>query len=297
MTRRSSWKEKHVARVKRAYADLVRGRSRVRVVLASEPRFMADPVFIVGPFRSGTTLVRYILDSHSNLACPGETTFLADMDRMLNDERSLAGFDALGFDRSELLTHARHFVSYFYENYARSKNKSRWADKSPTYVDHLDFIAELFPDTRFVLVMRHPLDQIHSHTQGGQLLPERLHGYGVAGEDPRILGARCWNEKTLRMLEFANRHRSRSQIIRYDGLCENPETVTRMLFEFLDEPWEPGVLRFWDFDHDQGLEDSRIRTTRSFSLSTGGYVDWPEYIVEACLNEVAVAATQAGYVL
>ncbi|HDH26695.1 MAG TPA: sulfotransferase [Actinobacteria bacterium] len=291
----SNWMQRQRGRARRVYADLVRRRSRVRVVIASEPTLASIPIFIVGLFRSGTTLVRYILGSHSNIACPGETTFLADMDRMLNDERSLAGFDAMGFDRSDVLSRARQFVAYFYENYARSRDKARWADKSPTYVDHLDFLAELFPDARFVLVVRNPLDQIHSHTQGGRLRPERLDRYGTTAEDPRILGARYWNEKTLLLLDFANRNPSRCQMIGYEELCEEPEAVSRRLFDFLGEPWQPQVLRFWEFDHDQGLEDSRIRTTRSISVSTGGYLEWPRGMIRACRDIVRDTATSVGY--
>lgn len=43
----------------------------------------ASPIFIVGCQRSGTTMLRLILDSHPRISCGPETRFLEDMERIV----------------------------------------------------------------------------------------------------------------------------------------------------------------------------------------------------------------------
>jgi protein-tyrosine sulfotransferase len=289
------WAERQLARIKRAYADLVVGRSRVRVVAASEDELGTPPIFVIGVFRSGTTLVRYILDSHSRIACPGETSFLQQLSEMSSQDRSLQGFEAMGFDRDALLVQQRRFARYFYDNYARSRGKARWADKSPMYVDEIDYLYELFPRSSFLYVVRHPLDQVHSHTRAGTRAPEYLREYGAPEEDARLAASRYWTDKTAAILDAEENYPGLGLRVRYEDLCRDPEGVARAIFDHIGEAWEETAVRFWEFDHDQGNEDDRIRTTRRYAISTGGFQSWPSHIIDACWEIVADTASRAGY--
>lgn len=282
---------------RRIYTDLVRRRSRVRIVPAGEPSLATRPIFVIGQFRSGTTLVRYLLDSHSRIACPPESDFLAELQSVVEEPRSLVGLESLGFDKEHVRLRLRAFSSYFFESYAQSRGKARWADKSPLYVDHVDFLHWLYPEAQFVLLHRFPLDQIHSHSRGGTFAHEPLQPYVRPDEDLRIAGARYWSEKANQLLEFEAKHPAETIRIRYEDLCERPEEVLQSLFRFLDEPWEPGVLKLDEFDHDHGREAGTVAASKSIAWSGGHYAEWPAGVVEAASALTKDVAAQLGYVV
>lgn len=69
----------------------------------------------------------------------------------------------------------------------------------------------------------------------------------------------------------------------------------RRVFAFVDEPWEPQVLRFYDFPHDVGLEDGRVLGTRGYSISEGHYREWPADFVEEALKLAATTLHLLAY--
>jgi protein-tyrosine sulfotransferase len=278
-----------------AYVDLVRRRSRVRVVRATELETRERPIFIIGPYRSGTTLLRYAVDSHSNIACPPESDFLAALTELTGATRASRGFAAMGFDEEHVANRIRLFADYFFANYARSKGKSRWADKSPTYVQVLPFIRRVFPTAQFVFIHRFPLDQIHSHTKGGIHTNEFIERNRLASsEDVRAAAARYWAVSTRAMVDFAQ-HDPASLQLRYEDLCASPRAVLGSLLTFLDEPWEEGVLEFHKVPHDVGMEAASVRSTTGFDIRSGEYSAWPLGVVHECADIVRETARAVGY--
>src|SRR4051812_31229152 len=62
------------------------------------------PVFLIGCPRSGTTLLRMILDSHPNVACPPESFFLLDLEKMWSSEDAIKGLQEMGYEREHVRT-------------------------------------------------------------------------------------------------------------------------------------------------------------------------------------------------
>jgi len=276
------------------YVDLVRTRSRVRIVAASEPRLDVTPIFIIGLYRSGTTLLRYLIDSHSKIACPPETDFIHLLEPLLLDFRAQEGFNSIGINRDHLIARLQHFISYFYENYAKSCGKLRWADKSPLYVDHLQTLRTIYPTAAFVILHRHPLDQIHSHARAGRNAHAPLLQYQSVGEDLRLAAARYWVDKTQKILDFAKSSPNSRQLT-YEQLCAEPEKTMRGICDFLGAPWEPGVLQFWRMNHDVGMEAASARRSTGFAPRSGEFAEWDGDTLRKCKRIVRPTATLLGY--
>jgi len=104
----------------------------MRSVTQRTPR----PIFIVGCPRSGTTLLRLILDSHPSISAGPESRFLWGI-RAIEERNwpTLAGF---GLDRAEWHDNVRSLFEAFHLRYAEHQGKIRWADKSPDYALMLD---------------------------------------------------------------------------------------------------------------------------------------------------------------
>jgi hypothetical protein len=214
---------------------------------------------------------------------------------LINSRKGLFGFSGMGFERDHVVEKIREFVLYFFSNYTKSTGKDRWADKSPTYVDHLSLILEIFPEAHFVMIHRHPLDQIHSHTQGGVILRDHLEEYHEEGDDYRVAAAKYWHEKTAMMLSFEQQHPDQCVRILYEDLATNPETTLKSVFAFLEEPWEREVLEFYKFDHHVGLENGQVKASQGFVLSSGHYKNWENEIKKRCLKIVSPNMGSLGY--
>ncbi|MER7166919.1 sulfotransferase [Micromonospora sp. NPDC000207] len=203
---------------------------------AHAPVGRSGPIFLVGCQRSGTTMLRLVLDSHSRISCGPETRFLADMQRIVGrDWERLARF---GLPREDWLRRIADFFGGVHEDYARSRGKTRWADKTPLYALSVDFLAEVFPDAQFVHVIRDGRDVVVSH--------RKRFGYWSAVKCvvkwPRYIRVARASAAALppdRYLE-----------LRYEDAVGEPEKTMRTLFEFLGEPWEPGALDYGDKPHD-----------------------------------------------
>src|SRR3954453_6132576 len=110
------------------------------------------PIFIVGCQRSGTTLGGLMLDSHPNISCGPETRFLADMAKITTENwKRMSHF---GFDKDYWHRSIARFFEGIQQDYAASKGKTRWADKTPRYALSLGFIDQLFPRCQVIHVVR-----------------------------------------------------------------------------------------------------------------------------------------------
>ena len=289
------WLPKTTEAIRRGYRELVRRRSRVRVVGVQEDDGGEPPFFILGAYRTGSTLLRYALDSHSRLCIPPETNILEPLARLANDEDMRAGLAGLGFERPQTLAELRRTAARFYGSYAASWNKPRWGDKSPAYATLGPFLAELFPRARFVLLFRHGLDQAHSFSRGGSFVRPVFEDFRHDGEDLRVTAARYWDHVTGSQLRFEADYPDRCARLRYEDLCAEPESSLRQILAFLGESWEPGVMRYHEFDHDVGHEDGRAVALQGFHFSGDHYRSWPSSVVECAVGVCSDSLGALGY--
>ncbi|MGH3023388.1 MAG: sulfotransferase family protein, partial [Gaiellaceae bacterium] len=139
------------------------------------------PVFVGGCPRSGTTMLRLMLNSHPDLAVPHETRFLipiwdrratfGDLSNPKNRRRIARWIAArpkarlyrLGVKRDELISVLEaapptlgSVLGAPFALYAERQGKARWGDKRPSHVQQLHAIFAMFPDAQFVNVVRDP---------------------------------------------------------------------------------------------------------------------------------------------
>ena len=242
-----------------------------RVIVTPESRRDGEPpIFVLGVHRSGTTLLRLILDTHSNIACPPESFFIDPIGRVLSDPKAMEGLRAMGFDDAAVKRRLRETISYFFEMYAASHGKARWADKTPSYVNSLELIEELFgPECRYVVMFRHGLDVACSLSR--MQIRELEHLQDVPYAERLEPTARYWATCCEKLLAFEEQHRERCIQVRYEQLCAEPERELRRVFEFLDEPFENQVLEFHQHPHDQwiGLQDGKAARSSGFEVNSG----------------------------
>jgi hypothetical protein len=206
---------------------------------------------VVGVARSGTTLLRLMLDAHPDLAIPAETHFLVPVSLLtgsgeaLRQEffRTVTEFPtwpdlALGAEqfRDELARVEPFTVSNacrcFYRLYAGRFGKSRWGDKSPPYGVHLDKIQRILPEAHFIHILRDGRDAAVS-VKGLWFAP---------GEDVDTL-ARHWRDSILTTRRLA-RDCPHYLEVRYEDLLANTRSALKRICRFIDLPFHDAMLRY-----------------------------------------------------
>jgi hypothetical protein len=133
-------------------------------------RRVSEPFFIVGSARSGTTMLRLMMNAHPDVAVPPESRFIVELWRgreQVDTEdwlRELAGhrrFGEWGLDIDAVRARLDGVsVSYgaaveaAFCAYAEARGKVRWGDKTPRYIENIPLLARLFPGARFVHIVR-----------------------------------------------------------------------------------------------------------------------------------------------
>ncbi|UCD74219.1 MAG: sulfotransferase [Phycisphaerales bacterium] len=267
-----------------------------RLVVVDESDRCTNPIFLIGLHRSGTTLMRQIVDSHSRIACPAESFFLTGFNQVLQNVRYQRGLQGMGFDRQATAQGLNRAAGYFFDNYRRSKGKPRWADKTPEYVRILPFIEEVFgPTCQYVMLYRHPLDVINSLLASGWDFNTEQWECLTYHED-HFLNVVSYHADVLqRQLDFQYEHESRCHVIRYEELVADPANILPPMFEFLGEPWEPEVLAFHEKSHDRGVGDGYAPATKGFRPSVGNWKDWNAQQIEQARSILARQLEQLGY--
>lgn len=233
------------------------------------------PIFIIGVQRSGTSLLRRIVDAHPRLACPPESRFILPLARLINDAASMRGLESMGYSPEQITRSIARFADGFLRGYAEEQGKQRWADKTPHYVDCLDDIHRLFgADAQFIIIVRHGMDVAYSLSDPHRHYPA-IDGHVAAEGGNRPIGAaRFWNEKARLIEDFRSKHPMSCIQIRYEDLTSRPESALRSVFTFLDEEWDQRVLDYNRFPHHVGMEDPDVKRRRRIEPNSHRYLSW-----------------------
>lgn len=212
-----------------------------------------EGIVVLGVPRSGTTLLRRILDAHPRIACPPETYLLRGAARFLHEDRfargprigALHGLEYAGFPEAEVLARLRALVFGFAEDHAKRHGKPRWAHKTAFDAFHVDAIRTLVGGhVRFVCVQRHGLDVVASlqdlvDKTGGYV--EELHAYVRRHPAPLQAFAHAWVDTAGAIAALAAED-PKAMTVRYEDLARDPDTVVRSILRFVDEPWDDQLL-------------------------------------------------------
>lgn len=217
---------------------------------------MSPPVFVLGVRRSGTTLLRVMLDRHPQLALPDESYFipqLADRHRgpidvgaFVDDLRRLPTLGEWGVDVGAVRPKLRpgqapgEAIGAVYEVYAEAHGKRRWGDKTPMYMQRLPLLERLFPTARYVHLVRDGRDCALSFLQ----MPEGIVTRSWA--HPRdAAGFACqWRAEVVAAHELGKRVGPRMLEVRYERLVTEPEETLRTICDHIGLPYDAEMLDY-----------------------------------------------------
>jgi hypothetical protein len=218
---------------------------------------MSPPLFVLGVSRSGTTLLRIVLDRSPGIAIPDESFFIpllarrhggdVDSARFLDDLRRLPTFRAWGLSPEDLRTRLRprmqagEAIAAAFEAYAAKEQKPRWGDKTPMYMRHLPLLERLFPAAQYVHLIRDGRDAALSFLR----MPEGTFTRTWAHPDTAGEFACLWRSEVCGARKLGRRvGPSRYLEVRYEDLVAGPEDAVRAICDFASLPYDTSMLDY-----------------------------------------------------
>lgn len=224
--------------------------------------------FLLSMPRSGSTLLSMMLGSHPEVCCPPEPWILlavaeyldlaevrktpygrdisdiATIEFLLGAERlQRGGFSEFLQANKSLsgrhpLAAARSIAQAAYKTYIKNTRKRIFVDKTPRYYAVLDFLSELFPSSRKIILLRNPLDVFASYKATWEVSRKVFTDEGVT------VHARDFCEGIFTLADYVCSPRSDVFVTRYEDLVSSTESVLRSTCDFLGVNYSPAMLEY-----------------------------------------------------
>jgi hypothetical protein len=264
--------------------------SLVTIISAAETAAPADiddrrqpPVFVLTASRSGSTLLRFLLDSHPDLACPPESGIAnacvalarswaalenagSGNRRKINDPVTLSPRAAMAI---------RQAIDLAHDHYLAHSGKRRWCDKSLESYQFAEVMAQVYPDAKFICLFRHCMDVVAS---GVESCPWGVSRFGFdpfvvqyPGNNVAAIGS-YWLACAQAILAFEERHPEQCYRLRYEDLVTAPEKTAAEIFAFLGADQVPGISQacFRTPHEGDGPGDEKIWFTSEITTGSMG---------------------------
>lgn len=263
------------------------------------------PIFILSCERSGSTLLRYIMDTHLDICCPSEL----HLGRLCNSlyitmDSSIGQIDYAadgGNQRKNLACEVRAVVEDIMARYSANREKKIWCEKSPQNVNYLHILSEVFPQAKYVCLYRNSMDVVYSCIKFNPLgfMLDTAPYVKVMPENTVAALLNYWCDYTAEILQFEEKNREKCFRLSYESLVNNPAQTVQNMFDFLGYTTEVDDLldKVFIDPHDYGEGDLKVRfSSHIHSTSIGKGINIPlTSIPSEMIPRIDSLNTKIGY--
>ncbi|MBL4586795.1 MAG: sulfotransferase [Flavobacteriales bacterium] len=228
-----------------------------------------EPIIIIGNPRSGTSLLRIMLNSHPNIVIPPECGFIqwwheqykgwnasftsANVELYVNDVLGSKKIETYELDKENLIEHINQIRPKSYSelsacipiSYASSKPIKRWGDKNNYYIHHIPLIKDIYPNARFIHITRDGRDVASSYlelsnsfSKGTKYLPNFPSGIEAIST--------AWT-KNIATIE-SGLSKTNLITVRYEDIVLDTITVLKQILDFVECKWSEQVCNYIDYN-------------------------------------------------
>ncbi|XP_073985083.1 tyrosylprotein sulfotransferase isoform X3 [Rhodnius prolixus] len=209
---------------------------------------MMPLIFIGGVPRSGTTLMRAMLDAHPDVRCGQETRVIPRIIQIrqhwMKSKKEKMRLEEAGVN-NEVLDAA--IAAFCLEVIARhAEPAERLCNKDPLTLKAADYLSNLFPNSKFIFMVRDGRATVHS------IISRKvtITGFDLTNYRQCLIK---WNDAIKSMYEkCVSVGKSRCMIVYYEQLVLHPEAWLRKILAFLDVQWNDAVLHHEDHINEPG---------------------------------------------
>jgi protein-tyrosine sulfotransferase len=260
-----------------------------------------DPVFIVGVPRSGTTLLRVILDSHPNLAvgpeCPwisgnyGDLISFRHLYETLISHKSGPIKNLNGVTHDMVASVMGNAINEILQGYAQKKKKQRWLEKTPDNIAFIPFLNTIFPNAKYIHIIRDGRDVACSSFNSKHNWGTHINCNEKIIKNTIINCLKRWNLWVTQFQKWIEEYNLNVHELKYEDMIVAPQKNIEAILEFINEPWSDNVLNYQNCTHDlptheMGTQD--VISKKHFSCESIGrwkqqfsYLDKLRYVIIA----------------
>ena len=180
------------------------------------------PIFIIGSRKSGTTLLCRMLSSHPNIHIQNELGGFADL--LLKAEKE-------GKKDINHLCRAKYGKSFY--QLLKQPEKSKWGLKEPWLIYGLEYLLEIFPNTKIIFIIRDGRAVANSQIRAR---------WGVVNA---YAAAQLWKKEINIIKNFAIKHEKNAMLTKYEDIVLTPEKELKKISEFIDVRYSSEMLDYY----------------------------------------------------
>ena len=205
-------------------------------------------IFLVGSLRSGSTLLARMLGAHPAIHAPAEPHLLTPLAHLgFYETVERASYDPiisqiavrelvhrLPGGESDYLEALRAYTDRVYAGLLERSGRALLLDKTPAYALVLDFVAQLYPKARYLVLTRNPMAIWSSYVESffdGDFETAYRHNPILERYVPAI--ARFLRERKVSL-----------HAVRYEELVSDPEAQGRRICAYLGLDWDPRIVEY-----------------------------------------------------
>ena len=240
------------------------------------PEMRNGPLFVVGMWRSGTSLLYALLNQHPQIGLMYESDMLTLAPLFYIPRKSSWWLNKVDSWNGALTRHKidptaipaditdlPNAFCAVAQQYASKKGATVWGCKSPTYYDCMNQFAGWYPNAKFIVIWRDPADVCRSIVRAA----EKASWFAQPGMDLRaILGYRRMKWEADELV----RRGADIYQVQYDELVRDPATTLNAICEFIGIDFDPKMATLegadrsaiYNGEHHSGVKSSSIVAKR-----------------------------------
>ncbi len=217
-----------------------------------------DPIFIIGFPRSGTTLLDSILRSHPLIDVVEEEPMVEksidSLNKLSNDDLG----DLKKIDNYQIQKIRKTYFD-FLDDHVNEKNNSKfYIDRMPINTIFVGDILRIFPNAKFITLIRHPCDCVLSCFMQ-DFVPNAQNVNFLNLNDT----AHFYEAVMSLWIKYKSIFSFNYHEVKYENLVENFLPTIRSILNFLELPWNDAVL-----EHTKTAKKRKLITTASYNQVT-----------------------------
>ncbi|WP_423818734.1 sulfotransferase [Salinimicrobium sp. TIG7-5_MAKvit] len=254
---------------------------------------VSSPIFILGNPRSGTSLFRIMLTSHSLISVPPECGFIqwwynkykdwslansqstSHVISFLGDLASSKKIETWNLNYQSL---ERLILKEQPKNYSdlcllvlkqfsiqtKSNAVQYLGDKNNYYIHYLELLEALFPNAKYILIIRDGRDVACSYLNIGKINTSSVYKPQLTTDIKSI--AEEWMSNNNRVLKFFANKKQNSISLRFEDLLLDPKMELLKICDFLSIPFDEAMLNYAELNKDRKLEPSELMDWKKKTL-------------------------------